>query len=71
MDFILFWDISIQNERAGIESNVTNSQNNLAFDGNLLFVRRFIGKRVGSTDLVIVDHRQDGRASHNGDGGWG
>jgi hypothetical protein len=68
MNFILLWDVSIQNKRAGIESNMTSSQNNLAIDGSLIFVGRIIGKRVGSSDLVIVDHRQNGRAGHEGHG---
>jgi hypothetical protein len=66
MNFTLFWDVSIQNKRAVIESGITGSQKNLAVDGNLIFVRRFIGKRVGSRDIIIVDHRQNGRAGHDG-----
>jgi hypothetical protein len=66
MNFILFWDVPIQNKRAGIESDITCSQNNFAINGSLILVRRFIGEKIGSRDLFIVDHLQSGRASHDG-----
>jgi hypothetical protein len=66
MNFITIWDVPIQNKRAGIESDSTCSQNNFAINGSLILVRRFIGGKIGSRDLFIVDHRQNGRAGHDG-----
>jgi hypothetical protein len=65
MNFILFWDVSIQNKRAGIESEITSSQNNFVINGSLILVRRVIGRKIGRRDIFIVDHRQNGRAGHD------